>query len=1736
MTVKRLKRHANGMARIVAAPLTLSVNVCVNEVAGQRLPNSQRIWNGLNPEPFYFNYAPHLRVTMDTFFNQNKTCLTLGLLTLALMTLNFEQPLLLGVFYYCHLNRTPCRRPRTGKRFVPKTRESRKRFANSKAIKAQYQFFGLGETKKKLDDLLDSMNKTSDKTHDIAEQIFSVMNPSDTFLDTKVSKGLISLLRIVVNCSMAKDDLKVWNFVFNVSTEFGPSVVKRLVPLFAKPNQADYQFSMADLSSDNLKAFFGEHASMTKAALAAALAILLQVALGVPNVSSADAVLKHFGDRSRNLNNIVSFGKNSSDLFQSAADYVLNSILPGYASTEMDDYVSGYDKWAKDVLSLGDVTNPVETRIQKDKKLVYQIDRLYKQGIEYASVIKSLRVKPNLIEHYQRVFKIIEEYRKKCDYTGVFGNRPRVKPLVVYLFGESGVGKSGMTWPLACDLNALFAADIDQAKDFASEIYFRNVEQEFWDGYHGQSLVIYDDFGQRTDAGTSPNEEFMEVIRTANIAPYPLHMAQLDEKKRTKFVSKAIILTSNILNQKVSSLTFPDAVFRRVDICGEVKVKDEYSKQCWSASSGMMVSRLDRSKCAGPVDTNPYEIVLYDPESKQPITDSKGEQIVVSYEDFLSRCIDVAERSFEDSMNFNTILDKRIDEARFNKIKGNRNIPVIELPAEEEEKLEPGVQALYDLGVSDSRLTSLFNTSSIKSKFQYNNLEIPERRTMWNSVTQILNTVKSGASSCLDTLRTKTTELKERFFYEKEMVFTMDPDSEIFYDHRFKITTAEIKQALREKLDEFSKLKNLLFVLGLIILGFGAFKLLGGSKKHQRYPDSIGDSENPSDIMLKAKKALSHELTLEANSSGDSLTRTAKRVGVEALSSGDSNTPRAPRIGVEAFTSGDSQSIRSKRIGVEASVSGDPKTVRAKRINVEAASSGDTTTRFANRIKCEAFTSGDSNTPKARKIQTEFFNEPIPSEMQAWSDKTAGDLISHRILSNMYKIRSDNTNLVNGLFIRDTVMLTPRHVLPYIKDTITITNAFGAQFTVPTNTIRAIGLTDSAGNDKDAVLLQFPRHIHAHSDLVKHFQKMPELSLRAADVCLPTLRVLANKFCFAILGNVHAAFTRLTLEIKGVEVHIRDAITYRLNTINGDCGSPVIVNETSVLRKIAGIHIAAALSGQEAYGQSVTQDDLIKHLALLPNQPLITDLDDLPNFIVKPSDFQMNTEYSKEDVVKMTNLPADTFGFAGTCSNVPYLPNETDIRPSVIHGYTHTLTKPAYLKHKELNLLHKNVEKCAINTPYIPSEEVDRAVKEVESKLLSGDSRSRLARVLTFEEAISGNDDSQFISGINRRTSPGYPWILKKEYGKVGKTQWLGEDDYVYDDEVRAVVNNRIESARKGIRVPTVWTDTLKDERRPIEKVNAFKTRVFSHGPFDYTIAFRMYFLGFIAHIMENRIENEQSIGTNVYNADWKKTFRKLQRKGKRVFAGDFSTFDGTLNSCIMSEFAKVANKFYNDGPENARIREVLMLDVFNSIHLCQNVYYSCTHSQPSGNPLTTVLNSFYNSVSMRIAFYRVVGNRFRFEDEVSMVSYGDDNVVNITDRVSEVFNQNSCTEAYASFGMIYTDEAKTSSGTPDYRMISEVAYLKRGFRVDDYGYVRAPVSLDTITETPQWIRQTPEFVEQCKENVENQVRELAQHPEAIFDKYSEEMIQAFYAATSVYPEVGTYKYYEAIFNDEYYC
>ena len=68
----------------------------------------------------------------------------------------------------------------------------------------------------------------------------------------------------------------------------------------------------------------------------------------------------------------------------------------------------------------------------------------------------------------------------------------------------------------------------------------------------------------------------------------------------------------------------------------------------------------------------------------------------------------------------------------------------------------------------------------------------------------------------------------------------------------------------------------------------------------------------------------------------------------------------------------------------------------------------------------------------------------------------------------------------------------------------------------------------------------------------------------------------------------------------------------------------------------------------------------------------------------------------------------------------------------------------------------------------------------------------------------------------------------------------------------------------------------MKDETLPKMKVEIGKTRVFAAAPMDFVIAFRMYFISFIAFLMEKRIDTESAVGIRCQSLEWEQLQRHV--------------------------------------------------------------------------------------------------------------------------------------------------------------------------------------------------------------------------------------------------------------------
>jgi hypothetical protein len=585
-------------------------------------------------------------------------------------------------------------------------------------------------------------------------------------------------------------------------------------------------------------------------------------------------------------------------------------------------------------------------------------------------------------------------------------------------------------------------------------------------------------------------------------------------------------------------------------------------------------------------------------------------------------------------------------------------------------------------------------------------------------------------------------------------------------------------------------------------------------------------------------------------------------------------------------------------------------------------------------------------------------------------------------------------------------------------------------------------------------------------------------------------------------------------------------ISYYAPLQKGDCGAPILTCDPRFGRPtILGIHVAAHISSNRdklCLGKLICRDVLDRAVELFKN----------------PQDQGLvEEEIPIEDNVEVQ-------GFCALAKlKGPNVPTSTNLVPSEMakHLWPNTM-KPAYLrpfKGKD-GLIIDPAYKARIgyshDEVYIDAECLRHAKHHVMKLVcLREEAPPWEPRLLTFDEAVVGVPGIDFVDSINRNSSPGYPYVIE---GHSKKKLFFGDGQEYdlsngYARELRAKIDHLLTDIRSGKRKLFVYLDYLKDEKRPIEKVDVGKTRQFMAGALDYLILMRMYFGDFNRFICANRIRNGISIGINPYD-EWDTLARYLggDSSDRVVTAGDYSKFDARIPVPIAYAVLDIVEKFYSltSTDEDRRVRRILFLDIVNSLHLSNGVLYEFVGGNPSGQPLTSVFNSIanllmlaYSCVCTIKATDKPLVEARKILERTRFAVYGDDNIIAYYESDHYVWGQEVLEQSMPRYlGMSYTNELKDSDMVVSKRKLTEVQFLKRGFK-REHGRWLCPLEITTLKETLLWRKKNFDEDEMC-DRISTVLSELTLHGKDVYETYAPSIIKAAWQAYQIIPFGKTFE------------
>jgi len=679
-----------------------------------------------------------------------------------------------------------------------------------------------------------------------------------------------------------------------------------------------------------------------------------------------------------------------------------------------------------------------------------------------------------------------------------------------------------------------------------------------------------------------------------------------------------------------------------------------------------------------------------------------------------------------------------------------------------------------------------------------------------------------------------------------------------------------------------------------------------------------------------------------------------------------------------------------------------------------------------------------------------------PSAEQLTHDVVRG----RQAFIKMYDDVNKKSNSMCGIFIGGRYMLVPYHLFlncsgqmyeRHTRMTIQTECVTYEEMFVPEKVRR---LKTKEGMDKDVAVYECSIRVKLFKDIRHHF-------INESDLCNMNAwsEATVNKYRDGIaereLTNCAPIVNKQYLMWNSEEcMNLYKGFQYDAVTVSGDCGSVLVLYNTRIRGKLLGIHVAGEKAKHHGYSELVTSQMLEAFEPRLKPAPLPTLCDDLPGITMAEGNYTLYGVVPRDKAL--------------------YPISKTDIKPSVIQGINPVLTRPADLSKKVFGeSISKYFEQpLPVNPGVIP------LLVEDQLDTFKQMPRYNLGGIVSESIAINGTPSIPYCDAINMHTSPGLPYKLRHNSGK-GKHKYFTQDEFgkyvVSDPELRARIDDRINKAKTGQMVDSIWVDIPKDERRKPGK----KTRMIVIPPMDYTIVFRMYCMDFIVNFLNNHLKFYSAVGMNPYSNEWTTMINFLKANSNFGGDGDFKTYDGKLMCEIMHACLTVMNLYYalivkeSNHEENALVREVLFEEMIHTRTQCTNVLY-CTHGgNPSGSPFTTICNTMSDDMYFKMAWMILAPPHLKslkhFYEHVTIFTYGDDNIKSISGVVSEWYNEDTLASFFAECGIEYTCAAKTEKKSA-IRDVEDLSFLKNHIRRDGLVY-HATMEEDTLNEMVNWIR-----------------------------------------------------------------
>lgn len=178
-------------------------------------------------------------------------------------------------------------------------------------------------------------------------------------------------------------------------------------------------------------------------------------------------------------------------------------------------------------------------------------------------------------------------------------------------------------------------------------------------------------------------------------------------------------------------------------------------------------------------------------------------------------------------------------------------------------------------------------------------------------------------------------------------------------------------------------------------------------------------------------------------------------------------------------------------------------------------------------------------------------------------------------------------------------------------------------------------------------------------------------------------------------------------------------------------------------------------------------------------------------------------------------------------------------------------------------------------------------------------------------------------------------------------------------------------------------------------------------------------------------------------------------------------------------------------------MRDLLIQHIIEAYHVCQENMYVVKNSNPTGNAITSEINSL---VELLMTYIVLTEDLKLSTWDFDLVVYGDDNVIAIDKpgyRVSDL-----APHYKRRFNVDYTHFSKDEVDRDD--TLLSVEFIGRSFRPEG-ALVRAPLKYEVVTQSTYWLHNKSQDV--IYETISAMYLELSHHGQEIYNKTTERFL-----------------------------